>query len=325
MTDGKMPKILLLFPNPIATIPASSYVGKRFKQNGFDVRIHINTFRNFRSAERMMEKGCPALCPGHRRAVIRHLQPPRRLSAPADVQGRRVFRGRRRKPSFHPARGVPGSRGRHRFPRRGGIRHRRFLLMVHGRKGSGEEARASRSELHQPGRGGGSQSEAPQDSDPRRPRRNGFRFPGSRRIPRTRRFREGPQRHQLRPRLPVPLFVLFPQRLVPVRKEEPGQHNPGDGQQEREARNRDLRLSGRDVHGGPGARPQFCRRIRSEKLPFKWMVGTRPRASTSACSASREGCRARPDHATGSRCRRRHAKADPEGLHRKKTHTMPLP
>jgi radical SAM superfamily enzyme YgiQ (UPF0313 family) len=57
MTDGKMPKILLLFPNPIATIPGGlTYVGKRFKRNGFDVRIHINTFRNFRSAERMMEE-----------------------------------------------------------------------------------------------------------------------------------------------------------------------------------------------------------------------------------------------------------------------------
>ncbi len=50
-------KICLVFPNPIATIPAGfTYVGKRFKRRGFDVNIHINTFRNFRTMERIMEE-----------------------------------------------------------------------------------------------------------------------------------------------------------------------------------------------------------------------------------------------------------------------------
>lgn len=50
------PKVLLLFPNPIATIPGGlTYVGKRFKRNGFDVKIHINTFRDFSSADELLE------------------------------------------------------------------------------------------------------------------------------------------------------------------------------------------------------------------------------------------------------------------------------
>lgn len=44
----KQTKILLCFPNPIATIPGGlTYVGKRFKRNGFEVKIHINTFRDY--------------------------------------------------------------------------------------------------------------------------------------------------------------------------------------------------------------------------------------------------------------------------------------
>ena len=44
-----MPRLMLLFPNPIATIPGGlTYVAKRFKQNGWDTRLHINTFDNFR-------------------------------------------------------------------------------------------------------------------------------------------------------------------------------------------------------------------------------------------------------------------------------------
>lgn len=50
------PRILILFANPIATIPAGfTYVGKRFKRNGFKVKLHINTFRNFRTMEEIME------------------------------------------------------------------------------------------------------------------------------------------------------------------------------------------------------------------------------------------------------------------------------
>jgi anaerobic magnesium-protoporphyrin IX monomethyl ester cyclase len=51
------PRILILFPNPIATIPGGfTYVGKRFKRNGFEVKAHINTFRNFRSMDRLFEE-----------------------------------------------------------------------------------------------------------------------------------------------------------------------------------------------------------------------------------------------------------------------------
>lgn len=51
------PKLLLLFPGPIATIPGGlTYVGKRFKHNGFEVKIHINSFQNFRSVEQLMEE-----------------------------------------------------------------------------------------------------------------------------------------------------------------------------------------------------------------------------------------------------------------------------
>ena len=47
-----MPKILLVFPNPIATIPGGlTYVAKRFKENGWETRLHINTFDNFRDMD----------------------------------------------------------------------------------------------------------------------------------------------------------------------------------------------------------------------------------------------------------------------------------
>lgn len=50
-------RLLLLFPNPIATIPGGlTYVGKRFKRNGFDVKIHINTFRSFRSVDQLLQE-----------------------------------------------------------------------------------------------------------------------------------------------------------------------------------------------------------------------------------------------------------------------------
>lgn len=49
------PTILLLFPNPIATIPGGlTYVGKRFARDGWDVRIHINTFGDWKSAEQLL-------------------------------------------------------------------------------------------------------------------------------------------------------------------------------------------------------------------------------------------------------------------------------
>lgn len=55
MTDSC--RILVIFPNPIATIPAGfTYVGKRFKRNGFQVKLYINTFRNFRTMEQIMEE-----------------------------------------------------------------------------------------------------------------------------------------------------------------------------------------------------------------------------------------------------------------------------
>lgn len=44
-----MTKIAIIFPTPIATIPTGlTYVIKRFKQNGFDVRVFINTFKNLK-------------------------------------------------------------------------------------------------------------------------------------------------------------------------------------------------------------------------------------------------------------------------------------
>ncbi len=45
-----MPKIMLVFPNPLGTIPSGlTYVAKRFRRNGWDVRLHINTFDHFRT------------------------------------------------------------------------------------------------------------------------------------------------------------------------------------------------------------------------------------------------------------------------------------
>ncbi len=52
-----MPRIMLLFPNPIATIPGGlTYVAKRFKRNGWETRLHINTFDNFRDADRLKKE-----------------------------------------------------------------------------------------------------------------------------------------------------------------------------------------------------------------------------------------------------------------------------
>lgn len=57
MNMAKKPKILLLFPNPIATIPGGfTYVGKRFKRNNFEVKLHINTFKNFRTMDRLLKE-----------------------------------------------------------------------------------------------------------------------------------------------------------------------------------------------------------------------------------------------------------------------------
>ncbi|MDD5431462.1 MAG: radical SAM protein [Candidatus Omnitrophica bacterium] len=53
----KTKKIILLFPNPIATIPGGlTYVGKRFKKNNFDVKIYINTFRDFKTADELLNE-----------------------------------------------------------------------------------------------------------------------------------------------------------------------------------------------------------------------------------------------------------------------------
>ncbi len=55
-TGVEQTRVLILFPNPIATIPGGlTYVGKRFRRNGFDAKIHINTFRNFRTMDELME------------------------------------------------------------------------------------------------------------------------------------------------------------------------------------------------------------------------------------------------------------------------------
>jgi radical SAM superfamily enzyme YgiQ (UPF0313 family) len=53
----KKPKILLLFPNPIATIPGGfTFVAKRFKRNGFEVKTFINTFSNFYTVDDILKK-----------------------------------------------------------------------------------------------------------------------------------------------------------------------------------------------------------------------------------------------------------------------------
>ncbi|QTA87906.1 B12-binding domain-containing radical SAM protein [Desulfonema magnum] len=49
-----MTKIAIIFPTPIATIPTGlTYVIKRFKQNGFDVRVFINTFKKFKNMDQI--------------------------------------------------------------------------------------------------------------------------------------------------------------------------------------------------------------------------------------------------------------------------------
>lgn len=53
----KKAKILLLFPNPIATIPGGfTYVGKRFKRDGFETKLFINTFDNFFTMDQIFKK-----------------------------------------------------------------------------------------------------------------------------------------------------------------------------------------------------------------------------------------------------------------------------
>ncbi|MBW1713149.1 MAG: radical SAM protein [Deltaproteobacteria bacterium] len=47
-----MAKIIILFPNPIATIPGGlTYVAKRFRSNGFETRVFINTFDKFQTMD----------------------------------------------------------------------------------------------------------------------------------------------------------------------------------------------------------------------------------------------------------------------------------
>jgi len=49
-----MAKAMVLFPNPIATIPGGlTYVAKRFRQNGWETRTFINTFDNFHTMDQI--------------------------------------------------------------------------------------------------------------------------------------------------------------------------------------------------------------------------------------------------------------------------------
>lgn len=49
-----MAKVLIVFPNPIATIPAGlTFVAKRFKQNGAETKVFINTFDQFRDMDQI--------------------------------------------------------------------------------------------------------------------------------------------------------------------------------------------------------------------------------------------------------------------------------
>jgi radical SAM superfamily enzyme YgiQ (UPF0313 family) len=49
---NKKPKIVLIFPNPISTIPTGfMYVAKRFRQNGFDTKVWINSFLDFKTMD----------------------------------------------------------------------------------------------------------------------------------------------------------------------------------------------------------------------------------------------------------------------------------
>lgn len=50
-------RVMLLFPNPIATIPGGfTFVAKRFKKNGWEVRTFINTFDDFHTSEDILKK-----------------------------------------------------------------------------------------------------------------------------------------------------------------------------------------------------------------------------------------------------------------------------
>jgi radical SAM superfamily enzyme YgiQ (UPF0313 family) len=52
--SSNKPKILLIYPAPISCIPPGiTFVAKRFAANGFDVKVHINTFRRYLDARRL--------------------------------------------------------------------------------------------------------------------------------------------------------------------------------------------------------------------------------------------------------------------------------
>ncbi|MCP4591945.1 MAG: B12-binding domain-containing radical SAM protein [bacterium] len=52
--ERRRPRVLLIFPTPISTIPPGlTYVAKRFDLNGFDVHVHVNTFDNFRTVDQL--------------------------------------------------------------------------------------------------------------------------------------------------------------------------------------------------------------------------------------------------------------------------------
>ncbi len=49
---GKKPRIALIFPNPISTIPTGFvYAAKRFRQNGFETKLWVNSFLNFKTMD----------------------------------------------------------------------------------------------------------------------------------------------------------------------------------------------------------------------------------------------------------------------------------
>ncbi len=53
---NSVPRVILIFPAPLATIPPGiTYVAKRFMKNGFEVKIHINTFQRFLNSAELLE------------------------------------------------------------------------------------------------------------------------------------------------------------------------------------------------------------------------------------------------------------------------------
>lgn len=55
-SSGEAPEIFLVFPNPTSTIPTGfTYVAKRFRKNGFKVKVLINTFLDFKTNEEILK------------------------------------------------------------------------------------------------------------------------------------------------------------------------------------------------------------------------------------------------------------------------------